>query len=93
MNIYVGNISKTTKEESIRAAFAVFGQVGEVKLIRDKHTHENRGFGFVEMPAKPEAIEAIKKMNQSKLDGNQLIVNEAAERKKSNSFQWGSGRS
>jgi len=81
MNIYVGNISKRTTEESIRKVFELFGQVDGVTFIHDKYTHELRGFGFVEMPAKAEANNAIKKISGKDVDGNKWIVNEAGERR------------
>ena len=59
MNIYIGNFSNDVTEEDLRAAFEAFGQVTEVKLIKDKFTGASRGFAFVEMPSKKEAAEAM----------------------------------
>ena len=81
MNIYVGNLSKTITEDVVRQAFAAFGDVGEIKLIRDRFSNELRGFGFVEMPSKKQGQEAIDKLNGSVLDGRNIIVNEARQRR------------
>ena len=81
MNIYLGNLSKTINEDQIRQAFGALGDVGEVKLIRDRFSNEIRGFGFVEMPSKKQAQEAIDKLNGSVLDGRNIVVNEARQRR------------
>jgi len=81
MNIYVGNLSPGTSEDELRAAFSEFGQVSTTKIIKDRFTFESRGFGFVEIPNKTEALEAIEVLNGSELKGNVLTVNEAKPRK------------
>ena len=35
MNIYVGNLPRSTSEEEVRGLFAEFGTVTDVKLIKD----------------------------------------------------------
>ncbi len=80
MNIYVGNLSGETTEDDLRQAFAAFGQVESVNLIKDKFTGESRGFGFVEMPSKDEAQKAIDEMNGTDLKGRTLNVNVARPR-------------
>lgn len=80
MNIYVGNLSYQTTEESLQQAFEAFGQVASVAVIKDKYSGESRGFGFVEMPVKAEAIAAINGLNDGELDGRSLKVNEARPR-------------
>ena len=77
MNIYVGNLPKTTTEEAVRKVFEEYGEVAEVKLIKNKHTGELRGFGFIEMAAKSDAQKAIQEVDGTELEGNTLIVNEA----------------
>ncbi len=80
MNIYVGNVAREVTEDELREAFAEYGEVSTASLLKDKYTGEPRGFGFVEMPAKAEAIEAIKQMDGKELKGKKLIVNEARPR-------------
>ena len=59
MNIYVGNLPRTTDEETVRKLFEEYGEVTEIKLLKDQYTGELRGFGFVTMPAKADAQKAI----------------------------------
>ncbi len=79
MNIYVGNLSYRTKEESIRAIFEQFGEVLSVKLVSDRETGRMKGFGFVEMDDEAGA-KAIQNLNDQELDGRNLKVNEARPR-------------
>ncbi len=81
MNIYVGNLAPDTTEDELRQAFAEHGQVVSAKIIKDRYTFESRGFGFVEIPNKAQATEAIDKLNGTELRGNILRVNEARPRR------------
>jgi len=80
MNIYVGNLSPETTEDDLRQAFEVFGQVDTATVIKDKFSGESRGFGFVEIPSKSEAQNAINEMNGKDLKGRAINVNEARPR-------------
>ena len=92
MNIYVGNLPKTTTEEAVRKVFAEYGEVTEVKLIKDQYSGELRGFGFVEMPSKSDAQKAIQEVDGTELEGRTLIVNEARPREdRSGGRQRGGG--
>ena len=80
MNIYVGNLSFTVTEEDLRGAFQAFGTVEKAAIITDKMTGQPRGFGFVEIPNKDEAVKAISGLNGKDLKGRNLKVNEAQPR-------------
>ncbi len=77
MNIYVGNLSYTSTEDSIRQHFEPFGEVASVKIIEDRETGRSRGFGFVEMPNDSEGQAAIEALDGKDLDGRPIRVNEA----------------
>jgi len=81
LNIYIGNLPKTTDEETIRGLFEKYGEVTEIKLLKDQYTNELRGFGFITMPSKADAQKAIEEINDTELEGQKLIVNEARPRK------------
>lgn len=68
----------------LKNAFEEFGNVKSVRIIKDRLSGEPRGFAFVEMPDSQEAQAAISSMNDKKLEGKQLRVNEAREREESN---------
>lgn len=80
MNIYVGNLSYRTTEDSLRQAFAQYGTVASVNIVKDKFSGESRGFGFVEMSSKEEAMAALAGLNGASVDGRNINVNEARPR-------------
>ena len=79
--LYVGNLAFDTTEDTIRTAFAQFGEVTEVKLMLDRETGQSRGFSFVTMGDNQAAAKAVSQMNGHMLDGRSLRVDEAQERK------------
>jgi RNA recognition motif-containing protein len=78
--LYVGNLSFQATSESLRDAFASFGEVTDVHIVQDRETGQSRGFGFVTMGSAAEAGAAMSSMDGQSLDGRALRVNEAEER-------------
>ncbi len=76
-NIYVGNLDFKLTEDELRQAFAAYGQVDNVTILKDRDTGSPRGFGFVEMANDEEAEKAINGMNGAQLGSRNLSVNEA----------------
>ncbi len=76
-NIFVGNLSFSATEDSIRALFEAHGAVTRVNIATDRNTGRSRGFGFVEMTDDAEAERAIAALNGHELDGRDLNVSEA----------------
>ena len=91
MNIYVGNLAPQVKEDDLHAAFSAHGEVISVTLIKDRFSGEPRGFAFIEMPEKAQAIAAIQAMNSYELQGRTLIVNEARPREERRGGGGGGG--
>jgi len=81
MNIYVGNMSFDTNEDALRQAFENYGEVTSVNIIMDRDSGRPRGFAFVEMASKDEAMAAISGLNGQDLNGRELNVNEAKPRR------------
>ena len=77
MNIYVGNLSHETTEDDLRYAFAAFGQVRFVNIVRDGVAGESSVFGFVGMPISDEGQTAISEMNGKDLKGQTVNVKES----------------
>ncbi len=91
MRIYVGNLSYQTTEAELRQAFESYGQIESVVILMDKFTGQSRGFGFVEMPVKAEAVNAINNLNDKELNGRRLRVNEARPREENAGGGGGGG--
>jgi RNA recognition motif-containing protein len=82
MTIYVGNINYSLGEADIQKIFEVLGAVESVKIIRDKRTGRSKGFAFIEMTDKKEAMEAIKTLDGKEVAGRNLRVLKAHSTKK-----------
>lgn len=80
MNIYLGNLSYSATENTVRELFEGFGQVTTAKIVTDKFTGSSRGFGFVEMPNDDEAQKAIAELNGKDFQGRKMVVNESRPR-------------
>ena len=91
MNIYVGNLSYSTRDEDLRESFAAYGTVTSARVIMDKYTEQSRGFGFVEMSSDSEAQAAIEGLNGKNLQGRDLRVNEARPREERSGSRGGGG--
>jgi len=76
-SIYVGNLAHTATEDDLREAFAQYGTVSAVNIIKDRETGRPRGFAFVEMADNNEAANAIKELNLREISGRSITVNEA----------------
>lgn len=91
MNIFVARLNYDTQSEDLKEAFEEFGEVSSAKVIDDKFTGKSRGFGFVEMDNDEEALEAIRNLNDSELDGRTIVVKKAEPRKGGNGGGGGGG--
>jgi RNA recognition motif-containing protein len=73
--LYVGGLSYSTTDETLREYFAQCGTVQSAAVVTDKFSGQSRGFGFVEMATSEEAQRAIAELNGKELDGRKLTVN------------------
>ncbi|MEJ2611920.1 MAG: RNA-binding protein [Candidatus Thiodiazotropha sp.] len=80
MNIDVGNLPWSVKDDELREMFVAFGEVANASVIMDKFSGRSRGFGFVEMPNSSDAEAAIKSLNEKDMEGRSLRINEAKPR-------------
>jgi RNA recognition motif-containing protein len=74
MNIFVAKLSSRTKSEDLEQLFKKFGEVISAKVIMDRQTGFSKRYGFVEMSDEQAAYEAIDKLNDTELDGSQIVV-------------------
>jgi len=78
--LFVGGISYSTDDMSLRESFARYGEVIDVKVIMDRETGRSRGFGFVTFATSEDASSAIQGMDGQDLHGRRIRVNYATER-------------
>ena len=77
MNIYIGNLDGDVTEETLRALFARFGEVGKVTLMTDRRGI-SKGFAFVEMPSQAEGSTAMENLNRTLLLDRTLDISESS---------------
>ena len=77
MKLFVGNLSFSATEDSVRSLFETHGAVDRVSIMTDRDTGRSRGFGFVEMSNDNEAQKAISALGGREVSGRALTVNEA----------------
>ena len=75
--LYIGGLSYSTNDETLRSGFEKAGTVESATVIMDKMTGRSKGFGFVEMSTDEEAQKAIEMFNDKEFDGRRITVNEA----------------
>jgi len=80
MRIYVGNLQYAVDDDELRSIFSDFGEIASAEVIKDKFSGQSKGFGFVEMPNRSEAEDAIQALHDSAHSGRKLTVNEAQPR-------------
>src|SRR5215216_2276176 len=78
--LYVGNLSYTTTEQSLRELFMQAGNVNSVALIKEPGTQRSKGFAFVEMGSPTEVQKAISMFNGYTLSERQMTVSVARPR-------------
>ncbi len=92
MNLFIGNLSPTVTEETLKVLFSEFGVINSVKIITDPITGAPKGFGFVDMEDKYHAKDAITHLDFTYLEGNIISVKEANNSKSSGSGKGGFDR-
>jgi len=79
-NLYVGNLSYDTTEDTLRTLFAEFGEVQSVNVITDRDTGRSKGFAFVEMASEQAAEASIQALTGKSVDGREIRVDKAKPR-------------
>jgi len=78
--LFVGSLPWSVDDDVLRETFEGHGSVVSAKVVKDRDTGRSRGFGFVEMENSSDAEKAIKALNESELNGRNIVVNEAKSR-------------
>lgn len=73
-NIFIANLDFSITSDDLKATFSQFGEVTYAHVVYDNKTKKSRGYGYVEMLNKEEAINAIKALNGLDVNGRELDV-------------------
>jgi len=77
VEIYVGNLSYDMTDAQLRREFERFGVIKSARVITHRTNNKSKGYGFVEMPHRKEAMIAIKAIDNSEVLGRRIRANEA----------------
>ena len=77
MEIYVGNLPWSVRDQELADAFGAQGSVEQAAVITYRDSGRSKGFGFVTMNNDDEANKAIEAMDGHEMEGRPLRVNEA----------------
>ena len=61
--LFLGDLSLFCSEQDVYEAFAVFGEIAEVRIKRSRQTGKALSYGFVEFMSQNAAESAVKVMN------------------------------
>jgi len=76
----VGSLPWAVDDQKLKETFEPHGNVVSAKVVTDRNSGRSRGFGFVEMENAEDAQKAISELNDSEMDGRNIVVNEAKAR-------------
>ncbi|EFA06678.1 nucleolysin TIAR [Tribolium castaneum] len=74
-HIFVGDLSPEIETETLREAFAPFGEISNCRIVRDPQTLKSKGYAFVSFVKKAEAENAIQAMNGQWLGSRSIRTN------------------
>lgn len=74
-HIFVGDLSPEIETETLREAFAPFGEISNCRIVRDPQTLKSKGYAFVSFVKKAEAENAIISMNGQWLGSRSIRTN------------------
>ncbi len=78
--LFVGGLPYSVTSSQLEEMFSKFGKIVSCDVISDRYSGQSKGFAFVEMENDKEADEAIKKLNETELEGRKIAVNVARPR-------------
>ena len=87
MKLFVAGLPNDFDDVDLKEMFELYGAVASSKLVTDRATGRSKGFGFVEMPDKTEAMETIAILHDAKIKGRKLSVQKAEENPGNSSFK------
>ncbi|KAH7683053.1 RNA recognition motif domain-containing protein [Dioscorea alata] len=89
--LFIGGLSFSTDDKTLKEAFSSFGNVLEARVITDRESGRSRGFGFVLFESNEDANEAMSSMDGQELNGRAIRVSYASDDRKQPRFSGGGG--
>ncbi|KAJ9142669.1 RNA-binding domain-containing protein [Pleurostoma richardsiae] len=76
-NLFVTGIHPRLTEDEVARLFEKYGEVEKCQIMRDPHTKESRGFGFVKMVTSDQADAAKEGLQGEQIEGRTLSIEKA----------------
>ena len=76
-NLFVTGIHPRLSEKDIAELFGKYGNVEKCNIMRDPHTRDSRGFGFVNMTTREEADAAKEGLQGEVYEGRTISIEKA----------------
>lgn len=78
--VYVGNLSYDVAEQDLQELFKGVGPVRGVEIVYNRATHRSKGYGFVEMLHKDDAVRSVEVLHDQPFMGRNMVVSGAKSR-------------
>jgi len=72
--LFVARLSYEVDEEDLKEEFKRYGDVREVKLVRDARTGKSRGYAFIEFDSSQDLKDAFKYADGKSIKGRRILV-------------------
>jgi U1 small nuclear ribonucleoprotein len=72
--LFVGRLSPATTEDTLKAAMMQYGEVVDVKIVKDVKTQVSKGYGFVQFANDGAFQKAYKGADGTKIDDSVVVV-------------------
>jgi len=72
--LFVARLSYDVDEEDLREEFERYGDVRDVKLVRNIHDGKSRGYAFIEFESSQDLKEAFKYADGKSIKGRRILV-------------------
>lgn len=73
--IFIGGFPIEMKEMELAQLVGPYGDIGTIKLVRDKATRKSKGYAFMEMVSREAAELVIDALDGKLINGKELTVN------------------
>lgn len=77
--LYVGNLAYRVHERDLRKLFASYGEITQIRVVKDRRSGRSKGFGFVTFETAKSANAALAVHGET-LMGRNLVVRVAKPR-------------
>ncbi|KAF3528127.1 hypothetical protein DY000_02037537 [Brassica cretica] len=72
--IMVRNLPFSTSEDFLQKEFSAFGEIAEVKLVKDESMKRSKGYAFIQYMSQDDAFLAIETMDRRMYNGRMIYI-------------------